>query len=189
MDFCLSSDADVIAVQEVKGSRENISVEIPGYSSCFSFAEKKGYSGTAVFTREEPASISYGLDDDAFNHEGRVITLEYPDFYLVNTYVPNSQEGLKRIDFRLGFDEALRSHISRLRMDKGVILTGDLNVARNPIDLKNPKPNEGHAGYSKEERESFEKLIASGMVDSFRHFYPAKTGAYTWWSYMFHARE
>ncbi len=188
-EFALSSGADIIAVQEVKGSEDSISAELAGYLSFFSFADRKGYSGTAVYTKREPLSLSFGLEDDAFNHEGRVITLEYPDFYFVNTYVPNSQEELKRIDFRLAFDSALRSHIAMLREKKGVILTGDLNVARTPMDLKNPKPNEGHAGYSPKERESFEKLLADGMVDSFRHFYPDMTGAYTWWSYMFQARK
>ena len=188
-EFALSSGADIIAIQEVKGSEGSISTELPGYSSFFSFAERKGYSGTAVFSKQEPLSVSYGLDDDTFNHEGRVITLEYPGFFFINTYVPNSQEELKRIDFRLSFDTALRTHVTSLRREKGVILTGDLNVARTPIDLKNPKPNEGRAGYSRQERESFEKLIATGMTDSFRYFYPDLAGAYTWWSYMFHARE
>lgn len=189
MDFAARSDADIIAIQEVKGSAESISTEIPGYTSYYSFAEKKGYSGTAVFTRLFPLSISYGLPDEEFNHEGRVITMEFDDFYFINVYVPNSQDGLKRISFRLAFDEALREYAVKLNETKGVIITGDLNVARTPIDLKNPKPNEGHAGYSQEERSSFEKLIDIGMIDSFRHFYPDMTGAYTWWSYMFHARE
>ena len=189
MEAAASFSADIIAIQEVKGSEESISIEIPGYHSFFSFADRKGYSGTAVFTKEAPLNVSYGLDDDEFNHEGRVITLEYADFFFINTYVPNSQDGLKRISFRLACDEALRRHVINLNKQKGVILTGDLNVARTPIDLKNPKPNEGHAGYSEEERNSFEKLIGAGMIDSFRYFYPDKEGAYTWWSYMFHARE
>ena len=189
MDFALSSSPDIFAIQEVKGSAESIDTEIPGYKAFYSFADRKGYSGTAVFTKFDPLKVTYGLPDDEYNHEGRIITLEFDDFYFINAYVPNSQEELRRIGFRISFDDELRKYISGLRETKGVILTGDLNVARTPMDLKNPKPNEGHAGYSREERESFEKLIETGMTDSFRHFYPDKTGAYTWWSYMFHARE
>lgn len=190
LDFAASSDAEIIAIQEVKASEGALQLEVPGYNhSYFSYADKKGYSGTAIFTKKEPISVSYGLGDDVFNHEGRVITLEYENCYFITAYVPNSQNELKRIDFRLAFDEALRNHIAKLRKSKGVILTGDLNVARHPIDLKNPKSNEGHAGYSQQERESFEKLLSSGMIDSFRHFYPDQEGAYSWWSYMFHARE
>ena len=189
MDFALSSDAGIIALQEVKASEGDISIELPGYHQFFSYAEKKGYSGTAVFTRTEPLSVSYGLPEDEFSHEGRVITLEFSDFYFITVYVPNSQSELKRIGFRLGFDAALRGYISHLREKKGVIATGDFNVAKEPIDLKNPKPNEGHAGYSTEERESFRKLLDTGMIDSFRYFYPDLEGAYSWWSYMFHARE
>ena len=189
LDFALSSGADIIALQEVKASEGDITIELPGYRQFFSYAERKGYSGTAVFTRKEPLSVSFGLGMEELDHEGRVITLEYPEFYFICVYVPNSQTELRRIDFRLAFDEALRGHITRLRAEKGVIATGDFNVAKEPIDLKNPKPNEGHAGYSEEERESFRKLIGTGMIDSFRYFYPDKTGAYSWWSYMFRARE
>ena len=180
---------DILSVQEVKGSEDMERIEIPGYRSVYSHADKKGYSGTAVFFRNDPISVSIGLEEDEFSHEGRVITLEYPDWYLVNVYVPNSQEELKRIGFRLAFDEALRRHITRLRERKGVIATGDFNVAIKPIDLKNPKSNEGHAGYSAEERESFQRLLDTGMIDSFRYYYPDLEGAYSWWSYMFHARE
>ncbi len=189
-DFAESCDAEIIALQEVKASEGQIDIKIGGYENqYFSYAEKKGYSGTAVFARSEPIGVSYGLEDDRFNHEGRVITLEYPEFFFICTYVPNSQNELKRIGFRLEFDNALREHITALRKSKGVIVTGDMNVANEPIDLKNPKPNEGHAGYSIQERESFKKLLATGMTDSFRHFYPDTEGAYSWWSYMFHARE
>ena len=188
-EWASASDADIIAIQEVKGSADNISVELPGYGSVFSFAERRGYSGTGIFYRSQPLSVKEGLPDDEFNHEGRIITMEFDEFYFINVYVPNSQDGLRRISFRLAFDEALREYAAGLNASKGVIITGDLNVARTPIDLKNPKPNEGHAGYSEEERSSFEKLISIGMIDSFRHFYPDMTGAYTWWSYMFHARE
>ena len=187
LDFAEAERPEILAVQEVKGIDEPI--EIDGYRSFYNLAEKKGYSGTAIFFRTEPLDIKTGLDDDVFNHEGRVITAEYPDFYFINVYVPNSQEGLKRIAFRLEFDDALRQHIAKLRKDKGVIATGDFNVAHRPIDLKNPKQNEGHAGYAKEERESFQRLLDSGMADSFRYFHPTLEGAYSWWSYMFKARE
>ena len=189
LSFASSSDADIIAIQETKAREEDVDIVLPGYERYFYSAEKKGYSGTAIFTRIKPISVTYGLDDDEYNHEGRVITLEYDDFYFVCVYVPNSQENLKRIDFRLGFDEAFRSHLVSLKKKKGVIATGDFNVAKEPIDLKNPKPNEGHAGYSIEERESFRKTLSEGFIDTFRYFYPDKEGEYSWWSYMFHARE
>ncbi len=188
-EFALKESPEILALQEVKGSEDTASITIDGYKSIYNLAEKKGYSGTAVFYKEEPLDISIGLEEDEFNHEGRVITLEYPHFYFINTYVPNSQEELKRIDFRLRFDEALRRHIMALRTKKGVIATGDFNVAIKPIDLKNPKANEGHAGYSIQERESFQKLLDTGMIDSFRYYYPELEGAYSWWSYMFKARE
>lgn len=189
LSFASSSDADIIAIQETKAKEEDVDIVLPGYERYFYSAEKKGYSGTAIFTRIKPISVTYGLDDDEYNHEGRVITLEYDDFYFVCVYVPNSQENLKRIDFRLGFDEAFRAHLVSLKKKKGVIATGDFNVAKEPIDLKNPKPNEGHAGYSMEERESFRKTLSEGFIDTFRYFYPDKEGEYSWWSYMFHARE
>lgn len=189
LSFASSSDADIIAIQETKAKEEDVDIVLPGYERYFYSAEKKGYSGTAIFTRIKPISVTYGLDDDEYNHEGRVITLEYDDFYFVCVYVPNSQENLKRIDFRLGFDEAFRAHLVSLKKKKGVIATGDFNVAKEPIDLKNPKPNEGHAGYSIEERESFRKTLSEGFIDTFRYFYPDKEGEYSWWSYMFHARE
>ena len=189
LSFASSSDADIIAIQETKAKEEDVDIVLPGYERYFYSAEKKGYSGTAIFTRIKPISVTYGLDDDEYNHEGRVITLEYDDFYFVCVYVPNSQENLKRIDFRLGFDEAFRAHLVSLKKKKGVIATGDFNVAKEPIDLKNPKPNEGHAGYTIEERESFRKTLSEGFIDTFRYFYPDKEGEYSWWSYMFHARE
>ena len=188
LDFAADASPDILAIQEVKGL-DRTPVEINGYKAVYNLAERKGYSGTALFFRTPPLDITTGLDDDEFNHEGRVITAEYPDFFLINVYVPNSQEELRRIGFRLAFDEALREHITKLRKRKGVIATGDFNVAHRPIDLKNPKQNEEHAGYSKAERESFQRLLDTGMIDSFRHFYPDKEGAYSWWSYMFKARE
>ena len=188
-DAVASSSPDILALQEVKGSDEMERIELDGYRSIYSHADKKGYSGTAVFFRTDPLSVTIGLDEDEFSQEGRVITLEYPDWYLVNVYVPNSQDELRRIGFRLAFDEALCRHITNLRNKKGVIATGDFNVAIAPIDLKNPKANEGHAGYSKQERASFQRLLNTGMIDSFRYYHPDLEGAYTWWSYMFHARE
>lgn len=188
-DSVLSTGADIIALQEVKASAGDIDISLPGYHQYFSYAERKGYSGTAVFTKKEPIAVSYGLEDEAYSHEGRVITLEYPTFFFICVYVPNSQQELRRLGFRMGFDEALRKHIAELRSSKGVIAAGDFNVAKEPIDLKNPKQNEGHAGYSEEERKSFRKTLSAGMIDSFRHFYPDRRDAYSWWSYMFRARE
>ena len=188
-EWASASDADIIAIQEVKGSADNISVELPGYGSVFSFAERRGYSGTGIFYRSQPLSVKEGLPDDEFNHEGRVITLEYPDFYFITVYVPNSQEELKRIGFRLSFDESLRGYAAGLMKEKDVIITGDLNVARKPIDLRNPAANEGNAGYSQQERDSFEKTLSLGFTDSFRYFYPDLADAYSWWSYRFRSRE
>ncbi|MBO8435975.1 MAG: exodeoxyribonuclease III [Spirochaetes bacterium] len=190
MDFAQSANASIIALQEVKASEGAIDIAIPGYPhQYFSYADKKGYSGTAIFSSIEPENIEIGLAEDEFNHEGRIITLTFRNFHFICVYVPNSQEGLKRLGFRLSFDDALREHIMKLSESKPVIATGDFNVANEPIDLKNPKQNEEHAGYSKAERESFKKLLASGMIDTFRSFYPDQAGAYSWWSYMFHARE
>ena len=188
-EWASASDADIIAIQEVKGSADNISGELPGYGSVFSFAERRGYSGTGIFYRSQPLSVKEGLPDGEFNHEGRVITLEYPDFYFITVYVPNSQEELKRIGFRLAFDESLRGYAAGLMKEKDVIITGDLNVARKPIDLRNPTANEGNAGYSQQERDSFEKTLSLGFTDSFRYFYPDLADAYSWWSYRFRSRE
>lgn len=188
-DFFDRIDADFFCLQETKLSDGQLSLPLPGYHQFWNYAEKKGYSGTAIFAREEPMSVTYGVGVEELDHEGRVITLEYPNFYVLTCYTPNAQRELARIDHRLCWDEAFRNHIAALDAKKPVIFCGDLNVARSEIDLKNPKSNRGNAGFSDEERGSFEKTIALGFTDSFRHLYPTLEGAYTWWSYMFKARE
>ncbi len=180
-------DADIFALQETKMQVGQAEFSPEGYHIYFHSAEKKGYSGTAVFTRREPISVTYGIRGE-WLEEGRVITLEFEDFYFVCAYVPNAQDELRRIDYRVAFEDAMRAYLIELDAKKGVIYTGDLNVAHNPIDLKNPKPNEGKAGYSIEERTKFGELLASGFVDTFRTLYPDVV-KYSWWSYRFHARE
>lgn len=160
-----------------------------GYASYWNYAEKKGYSGTAIFTKHEPLEVSYGLGIDEHDHEGRVITLEMPDFYLVNVYTPNSQDGLKRIDYRMTWDDAFREYLLRLDSKKPVIACGDMNVAHKEIDLKNPKTNRKNAGFTDEEREKFTQLLSAGFTDTFRSLHPDEEGAYSWWSYRFRARE
>lgn len=160
-----------------------------GYASYWNYAEKKGYSGTAIFTKHEPLEVSYGLGIDEHDHEGRVITLEMPDFYLVNVYTPNSQDGLKRLDYRMTWDDAFREHLLRLDLKKPVIACGDMNVAHKEIDLKNPKTNRKNAGFTDEEREKFTQLLSAGFTDTFRSLHPDEEGAYSWWSYRFRARE
>ena len=180
-------DADIFALQETKMQEGQAEFSPEGYTSYMSYAEKKGYSGTAVFTRLEPLSVTYGIDGE-YNEEGRVITLEFDSFYFVNAYVPNAQDGLKRIDYRMTFEDKMREYLLRLGERKGVIYTGDLNVAHNEIDIKNPKANIGNAGFSYEERGKMTELLASGFTDSFRYLYP-ETVKYSWWSYRFRARE
>lgn len=160
-----------------------------GYASYWNYAEKKGYSGTAIFTKHEPLEVSYGLGIDEHDHEGRVITLEMPDFYLVNVYTPNSQDGLKRLDYRMTWDDAFREYLLRLDSKKPVIACGDMNVAHKEIDLKNPKTNRKNAGFTDEEREKFTQLLSGGFTDTFRSLHPDEEGAYSWWSYRFRARE
>lgn len=160
-----------------------------GYASYWNYAEKKGYSGTAIFTKHEPLQVSYGLGIDEHDHEGRVITLEMPDFYLVNVYTPNSQDGLKRLDYRMTWDDAFREYLLRLDSKKPVIACGDMNVAHKEIDLKNPKTNRKNAGFTDEEREKFTQLLSAGFTDTFRSLHPDEEGAYSWWSYRFRARE
>lgn len=189
MDSIAELDADVICLQEIKVLAEQVQLDLPGYTQVFHSAEKKGYSGTAVFTRQQPISTALGLGIDEFDHEGRVITLEYPDFYLVNCYTPNAQDELRRLPYRMRWDDAFRAHLQALDRVKPVIACGDLNVAHKEIDLKNPKPNRNHAGFSDEEREKFTQLLDAGFIDSYRHFYPDQTGAYSWWSYMGRARQ
>ena len=184
-----SMDADFFCLQETKLQSGQIELPLPGYQQFWNYAEKKGYSGTAIFAKEAPLSVTYGVGREELDTEGRMITLEYPDFYLVTCYTPNAQQGLARIDHRLKWDEAFREKLCQLDKTKPVIACGDLNVAHQEIDLKNPASNRGNAGFSDEERESFGKLLEQGFTDSFRHLHPEETGAYTWGSYMFHARE
>lgn len=182
-------DADFFCLQETKMQKGQLDLTFDGYESYWNYAEKKGYSGTAIFTKHKPLSVSYGLGIDQHDHEGRVITLEMPEFYLVNVYTPNSQDGLKRLDYRMTWDDDFREYLSRLDQNKPVIACGDMNVAHEEIDLKNPKTNRKNAGFTDEEREKFTELLSAGFTDTFRHFYPEKEGAYSWWSYRFHARE
>jgi exodeoxyribonuclease-3 len=189
LDFCKSENADCYCLQETKMQQGQAEVELPDYSEYWNSAVRKGYSGTAVFSRPEPISVAYDIDAEGHDDEGRSITVEYNDFYLVNEYTPNAQDGLARIDYRMAWEDARRDYLRKLDAKKPVILCGDLNVAHEEIDLKNPKPNRGHAGFSDEERGKFGELLAAGFTDSFRYLYPDLTGAYTWWSYRFNARE
>ena len=187
-DFFDSVDADVFCIQETKMQPDQAEFSREGYTAFFSSAVKKGYSGTAIFTRIAPISVKYGIDGK-YSDEGRLITLEFEKFYLVNSYTPNAQRELARIDYRMEFEDDLRAYLSELDRSKPVILCGDLNVAHNEIDLKNPKSNIGNAGFSYEERGKMDELLGAGFCDSFRYLYPDKTDAYTWWSYMFKSRE
>ena len=188
-EFFLESDADFFCLQETKLQAGQIDLALPGYRQYWNYAVKKGYSGTAIFAKEEPLSVTYGVGVEEQDTEGRLITLEYPEFYLVTCYTPNAQNELARIEHRLKWDEAFRNHLGALDQAKPVIVCGDLNVAHQEIDLKNPGPNRGSAGFSDEERESFTKTLAAGFTDSFRHLNPDTTGAYSWWSYRFNARK
>lgn len=182
-------DADVVCLQETKLQAGQIDLALEGYETYWNYADKKGYSGTAIFTRRHPLSVTYGLGIDLHDHEGRIITAEYEDFYLVTAYVPNSQDGLRRLDYRQQWDKDLRAYLKELETRKPVVLCGDLNVAHREIDLKNPKSNRKNAGFTDEEREGFQQLLDAGFVDTFRHFYPYQTDIYSWWSYRFRARE
>ena len=188
LDFFHSVDADVVCLQETKLQPDQIQLDLPGYQQYWNSALKKGYSGTAVFTRIPPLSVSYGIGSSAHDDEGRAITLEFEDFWLVTCYTPNAQRGLARLAFRMEWEDELRSYLKGLEEKKPVILCGDLNVAHCEIDLKNPGPNRGNAGFSDEERAKMTQLLDAGFVDTFRYFYPDATGAYTWWSYMYNAR-
>lgn len=188
-DFLAEESPDIICLQETKMQREQADFSFKGYFEYWNSATiKKGYSGTAVFSKTEPLSVTYGIGIDEFDGEGRVITAEYNGFILVNIYTPNSQRGLTRIDYRMAFEDAFRAYLSNLRKVKPVIVCGDMNVAHRPIDLKNPKTNVGNAGFSYEERGKFGELLAAGFVDTFRHFHPDAAGAYSWWSYMYNSR-
>ena len=189
LDFLSNTGADSFCLQETKLQAGKVALELPQYQQFWNYAEKKGYSGTAVFSKEPPIHVQYGVGVEHLDTEGRLITLEYPDYYLVTCYTPNAQRELARIDHRLAWDTAFRNYVSGLDKLKPVIICGDLNVAHNEIDLKNPASNRGNAGFSDEERDSFTKLLECGFTDSFRHLYPETTGAYTWWSYMFQARQ
>ncbi len=181
--------ADIFALQETKLQEGQIDIDFPGYHQYWNYAEKKGYSGTAVFTKEEPLAVTYGIGIGEHDHEGRVITLEYPEYFFVTVYVPNSQDELKRLDYRMKWEDDFLSYVKSLEKKKPVIYCGDLNVAHKEIDLKNPKSNHHNAGFTDEERGKFENVLESGMIDTFRHFYPDQTEIYSWWSYRFHARE
>ena len=184
-----AENADFFCLQETKLQEGQISLPLPGYHQFWNYAEKKGYSGTAIFAKEEPLSVSYGVGVPELDTEGRLITLEYPEFYLVTCYTPNAQQGLARIDHRLKWDDAFRDHLCRLDARKPVIVCGDLNVAHQEIDLKNPGSNRGNAGFSDEERNSFTKTLAAGFTDTFRFRNPDAVGVYSWWSYRFQARK
>ena len=184
-----TADADFFCLQETKLQEGQVSLPLPGYHQFWNYAQKKGYSGTAIFAKEAPLSVTYGLGVEELDTEGRLITLEYPGFYLVTCYTPNAQQGLARIDHRLKWDDAFREYLARLDEKKPVIACGDLNVAHQEIDLKNPASNRGNAGFSDEERESFGKLLSAGFTDTFRYRNPEATGVYSWWSYRFNARK
>lgn len=189
MDFFESAGADIFCLQETKLQAGQIELALPGYHQYWNYAEKKGYSGTAVFTKKEPLQVTYGIGQEEHDHEGRVITCEFDDFYFVTVYTPNSQDGLKRLDYRMQWEDAFRAYLKGLEKTKPVIVTGDMNVAHREIDLKNPKTNRKNAGFTDEEREKFTKLLEAGFIDTFRYFYPDQEGIYSWWSYRFRARE
>ena len=189
MDFFNEIDADIFCLQETKLQEGQIEMELPGYHQYWNYADKKGYSGTAIFTKEEPDGVSYGIGIDQHDHEGRVITLEFKDFYVVTVYAPNSQDELRRLDYRMKWEDDFREYLTRLNTQKTVIVTGDMNVAHNEIDLKNPKTNRRNAGFTDEERGKMTELLNSGFIDTFRYFYPDTEGIYSWWSYRFRARE
>ena len=189
MEAFQSLDADIFCLQETKLQEGQIDLPLPGYHQYWNYAKKKGYSGTAVFTKQEPLSVSRGIKQAQHDQEGRVITLEYDGFYLVTVYTPNSQNELARLNYRMEWEDAFRAYLEGLDRKKPVIFCGDLNVAHQEIDLKNPKTNRRNAGFTDEEREKFTQLLKAGFVDTYRHFYPDTEGVYSWWSYRFKARE
>jgi exodeoxyribonuclease-3 len=189
-DIFAELDADFFCLQETKMQAGQLDLEFLGYKSYWNYADKKGYSGTAIYTKHEPLSVSYGIGIDEHDHEGRVITLEMPDFFLVCVYTPNSQDELRRLDYRMQWEDDFRSYLLKLQASgKGVIVCGDLNVAHKEIDLKNPKSNRRNAGFTDEERGKFTELLEAGFIDTFRYFYPDQTDIYSWWSYRFQARQ
>ncbi|MEE0796554.1 MAG: exodeoxyribonuclease III [Anaerovoracaceae bacterium] len=189
MGFFKEADADIFCLQETKMQAGQLDLDLPGYFQYWNYAEKKGYSGTAVFCRQEPLSVKYGMGIDEHDHEGRVITLEFEDFFFVTVYTPNSQDELKRLDYRMKWEDDFLTYLKGLEKTKPVIYAGDLNVARLEIDLKNPGTNRRNAGFTDEERAKIQKAVDSGFIDTFRYFYPEQTGIYSWWSYRFKARE
>ena len=188
LEYLKETEADIFYIQESKLQEGQVDLELPGYHQYWNYAEKKGYSGTAMFTKEEPIAVTYGLGIEEHDHEGRVITAEFPEYYVVTCYTPNSQDGLKRLDYRMQWEDAFRAYLKALETKKPVIFCGDLNVAHQEIDLKNPKTNRKNAGFSDEERAKFTELLEAGFVDTFRYFYPDQEGIYSWWSYRFSAR-
>lgn len=189
LDVFNSLDADIFCLQETKMQAGQLELELENYHQYWSYAEKKGYSGTAIFTKEKPLNVVCGIGVPELDTEGRIITLEFEDFYFITEYVPNAQDGLKRIDHRMKWEDAFRNYVCELKKKKGVVFCGDLNVAHKEIDLKNPKTNRGNPGFSDEERGKFTELLDAGFIDTFRYFYPDLEQAYSWWSYRFHARE
>ncbi len=188
-EFFAAADADIFCLQETKLQEGQIDLKLPGYYQYWNYAEKKGYSGTALFTKKEPLSVTYGMGIEEHDREGRVITAEYPDYYVLTCYTPNSQNDLARLSYRMTWEDAWRAYLKKLEEKKPVIFCGDLNVAHTEIDLKNPKTNRHNAGFTDEERGKFTELLAAGFVDTWRYFYPDTTGVYSWWSYRFRARE
>ncbi len=189
LDFFRQADADVFCLQETKLQAGQIELELPGYEQYWNYAEKKGYSGTALFTKQKPLSVSYGIGMEEHDHEGRVITAEYPEYYVVTCYTPNSQDELARLPYRMQWEDAWRAYLKKLEQNKPVIFCGDFNVAHREIDLKNPKTNRKNAGFTDEERGKFTELLDAGFIDTYRYFYPEQEGVYSWWSYRFRARE
>lgn len=189
MDFFNSIDADIFCIQESKMQEGQLTLDMPEYHQFWNYADKKGYSGTAIFTKEEPISVANGIGIDEHDHEGRVITLEYEDFYMVTVYTPNSQNELARLDYRMKWEDDFRAYLKKLEENKPVIVCGDMNVAHKEIDLKNPKTNRKNAGFTDEEREKMTVLLDDGFIDTFRYFYPDQENIYSWWSYRFKARE
>jgi len=188
-DFFQKQQADIFCIQETKCQPEQIELELKGYKSYWNSAEKKGYSGTAIFTKKEPIAITYGIGIEEHDKEGRIITLETENFYLVNNYTPNAKRELERLEYRQTWEDAIRKYLVKLKQTKPVIMCGDLNVAHTEIDLKNPKTNRGNAGFTDEERQKMTQLLEAGFIDSFRYLYPEQKEAYSWWSYMRKARE
>ncbi len=189
LDYFKEMDADVFCIQESKLQEGQISLDLPGYHQYWNYAVKKGYSGTAIFTKEEPVSVAYGIGIEEHDQEGRVIAAEFPEYYVVTCYTPNSQNELARLPYRMTWEEAFLAYLKKLEEKKPVIICGDLNVAHKEIDLKNPKTNRKNAGFTDEERARFTNLLENGFIDTFRHFYPDQEGIYSWWSYRFSARQ